>query len=174
VAKYLPRVSSLAVAVLAGSILAPFLTLQAYMFDLLPRLGISPPSAATDLVSLLACCLAFALYPMVGLVYAVMERKREVPLLSKVIGATLSAYIVFGVQLLLGQSMAAYVGVDPSANGQASLEAVRAVLGLLVYPMLLLGGLMLLGLLAGIASAPVVFFDYAVVRRRVVPATPET
>jgi len=166
VAKYSPRLTSLFTAVLAGSILAPILTFQGYMFRIFPRLGVSPPSPATDAFSLAACCLAFALYPMVGLVYSLMERHRHGPVLSKVLAAILSAYLVLAVQVTLGQLTAAYLGVDPSADSRAALDATRGIYGVMLYPLMLLGVLMLLGLLAAMASVPVIIFEYTVVRKR--------
>ena len=163
--RYSPRLRSVVVAVLAGSILAPVLTFQGYMFTIFPQLGVSPPSAVTDAFSLAACCLAFALYPMVGFVYSIMERDRHVAILSKLLGATLSAYFVLAVQIALGQLTAAYLGVDPAADGGSALEAARGMYGVMLYPLMLLGFLMLLGLLAVMASVPVIIFEYAVVRK---------
>ena len=88
-------------------------------------------------------------------------------------------YLLYGLRRPARGSGGSGIGRPSSrrrtpAGGRASLGSAEALFGVLIYPLLVLGDLMLLGLLAAMASAPVIIFEPAVVRRKVARESRQT
>ena len=147
---------SLGAALMPALLCVPGLGLLSYRYELSARYSIPVPSGPSDALGMLECCLGFALFPTIGAVYGYVDRNNPAPMAIKILGASIAALITLGAQFLTGGTIAAQLGVDPSADSREALQLVQHLYGVLLIPLILIGATMALALVCAMTATPAI------------------